>query len=109
MEKMGERIDKSVHICMLGKMWLPMCNAISDFNIVLDDIGEFTRDAIEDWLGTHAGDFSSITDFYAELEETRYGYDEETQEQITRTRTTSLDWEDEENAGLYDEIAFEQV
>jgi hypothetical protein len=31
----------------------------------LENIGEFTRENVEDWLGTHAGDFQSVRDFHA--------------------------------------------
>jgi len=31
----------------------------------LENIGEFTRENVDSWLSTHAGDFSSIKDFHA--------------------------------------------
>ena len=31
----------------------------------LECIGDFTRENVEQWLGTHAGDFQSILDFEA--------------------------------------------
>lgn len=32
-----------------------------------DDDGNVTRESVQGWLNTHAGDFSSITDFYANV------------------------------------------
>lgn len=33
-----------------------------------DDDGKITRESVERWLCTHAGDFQSITDFSASIE-----------------------------------------
>ncbi len=46
----------------------------------LENIGEETRENVEAWLSTHAGDFQSISDFHAVLGKTEIGWkDEETE------------------------------
>ena len=30
--------------------------------------GTITRESVEDWLGSHTGDFQNIMDFYADIE-----------------------------------------
>jgi hypothetical protein len=61
------------YVEVLGKLWMPMATAgtryeLSDYD--LENIGEFTRENVDDWLGTHAGDFSSVKDFAAVCGET---------------------------------------
>lgn len=55
------------YVHVIGQIWMPAITAaqhieLSDYD--LKNIGEFTRDAFEDWLGSHTGDFQSIKDFY---------------------------------------------
>jgi hypothetical protein len=53
---------------VVGKIWLPPVTAAMEYPLRkydLETIGEFTRENVERWLCTHAGDFSSIIDFYA--------------------------------------------
>ena len=62
------RRTRIAHVEVVGKIWMPMTTAayiydLSDYD--LENIGEFTRENVDDWLGTHAGDFSSIQDFHA--------------------------------------------
>jgi len=59
---------RAAYVEVVGKIWMPMTTAaykydLSDYD--LENIGEFTRENIDAWLGTHAGDFSSIADFHA--------------------------------------------
>lgn len=55
---------------VIGHIWQPgigVCAQairLSDYD--LGNIGEFTRENVEDWLGCHAGDFREITDFEAD-------------------------------------------
>ena len=54
---------------VVGHIWQPgvgpcaMEYTLSDYHV--RNIGEFTRENVEDWLTKNAGDFQSITDFYA--------------------------------------------
>lgn len=62
------RMRRWAHVDVVGKIWMPMTTAamryeLSDYD--LENIGEFTRENVEDWLGTHSGDFSSVADFSA--------------------------------------------
>lgn len=49
----------------------------------LENIGEFTRENVQDWLDKNAGDFSSVLDFRAEVGE------------------EVIDWANEENGVAY--------
>jgi hypothetical protein len=54
---------------VLGKIWMPP-TAVCGYEYPLrkydiDNIGEFTRENVEQWLAANAGDFSQIIDFYA--------------------------------------------
>lgn len=76
-------IRKSV-VHVLGYIWQPGCGPcglqmdlndyqigcmrVSEDGIVPVDVGPITRDSVQSWLDTHAGDFSSIIDFYANVE-----------------------------------------
>lgn len=66
------------YVTVLGKLWMPMCDAsmcirLSEYDIedirAEDDDGRITRDGIEQWLTSHSGDFSSVTDFCASIED----------------------------------------
>lgn len=57
---------------VIGLIWQPgltcaMNYTLSDYD--LENIGEFTRENIDRWLSTHAGDFSRIIGFQAECGE----------------------------------------
>ena len=55
-------------IDVVGTIWLPPVTASYRYTLSLYDlenIGEFTRENVEAWLATHAGDFQSVQDFYA--------------------------------------------
>ena len=63
-------------IRIIGRIWLPpvVCAqtlhpSSYDINNMRDDEGKITRDSVEQWLGTHAGDFQSIIDFSVSLDE----------------------------------------
>ncbi len=56
---------------VIGSIWEPgfTCCAYQ-YQLSTDDlgdIGEFTRDAFESWLDSHAGDFQSIADFCVQV------------------------------------------
>jgi len=61
-------LKRIAFIQILGKMWMPKSNAsqeraLSDYD--LENIGEFTRENVEQWLTSHSGDFSEVIDFTA--------------------------------------------
>ena len=56
------------YVIILGYIWMPrvICSLekkLSDYD--LDNIGEFTRENVEEWLTKNAGDFSEVIDFTA--------------------------------------------
>lgn len=55
-------------INVLGKIWLPPVEGAYTYDLSsydVENIGEFTRENIADWLSKNAGDFQQIIDFYA--------------------------------------------
>lgn len=59
---------RNAHVIIYGKLWMPMTNAslqnnLSDYD--LKNIGEFTRENVEQWLMSNSGDFSHVIDFTA--------------------------------------------
>lgn len=56
------------YVTILGRIWMPaiVCSQhldLSDYD--LRNIGEFTRENVEDWLSRNAGDFQEVIDFEA--------------------------------------------
>lgn len=83
-------------INVLGKIWMPNTKAAqyitlrqSDIDNMTDENGDITRESVELWLGSHAGDFSSIIDFHADIE--------------TNKGNTVIEWENEENEYEYND------
>lgn len=53
---------------VVGTIWMPAvtCGQRIDLSRYdMDNIGEPTRENVEQWLSTHTGDFQSIQDFHA--------------------------------------------
>ena len=53
---------------LVGKIWIPQvtcaqCVNLTDYDLA--NIGDFTRENVEQWLCTHSGDFQSVDDFRA--------------------------------------------
>lgn len=68
-------VRKSV-VDVVGRIWMPqiVCSlriVMSDYDLdnARDGDGRITRDSLEYWLCTHAGDFSQIIDFRASIED----------------------------------------
>lgn len=63
------RPTRVAYVEVLGKIWMPATTAAHTYELTdydLTNIGDtFTRENVEQWLATHAGDFQSITDFHA--------------------------------------------
>jgi hypothetical protein len=60
---------RRAYVQVIGYIWMPShveCSytfQLSDSD--LKNIGDFTRDNVEEWLSSHSGDFRSISDFCA--------------------------------------------
>ena len=68
-------VRKSV-IDVVGKIWMPAITASQrivlnahDLEHLRDDDGKITRESVERWFSTHPGDFQSIQDFSASIED----------------------------------------
>jgi hypothetical protein len=62
-----ERVRRA-YVDVVGPIWMPPIQAASTYKLSdydLENVGEFTRENIERWLCTHAGDFQHVTDFHA--------------------------------------------
>lgn len=86
-------IRKSL-IQVIGPIWQPAvigtyCYPLSSYDVenAKDSEGRLTRDSVKLWLGSHAGDFKSITDFHASLED--------------GNETVDIPWKDEESECAY--------
>ena len=83
------------YIIILGRLWMPQCMAsmykmLSAYyaeNIRAEGDGEITREAIEQWLAVNSGDFSSVVDFVASIED--------------GDETRDFEWTTEENEIAY--------
>lgn len=77
------------YVDVLGTIWWPVgSTAAMRYNVSAHDIenmrneddGLIERDDVEQWLGTHSGDFSSITDFAAYIDGQEYDWEHEDSE-----------------------------
>lgn len=84
---------------VVGRIWQPGCGLcaytypLSGYdveNIRAYGDGEITRDAVQRWLDTHAGDFSEIVDFRATIGDGDF----------------DCDFEDEDNEMAYNTAMF---
>lgn len=68
---------------VIGIIWMPAITCAQRINLdspQVSDIGEPTRENVEDWLRYHAVDFQSIEDFHAIVGETEIAWKEEESE-----------------------------
>lgn len=82
------------YIDVLGTLWMPHAEASMRIRVdsyarenMRDDDGHITRESVEDWLTSHAGDFSSVIDFTASIEDGE--------------ETIEIPWSSEENECRY--------
>lgn len=90
------------YVDILGKLWMPMCDAslhktlstydvdnIREYSRHLsgDPAGPITREGFEHWLMLNSGDFSSVIDFRASIED--------------GDATIDYDWANEDNEIRY--------
>lgn len=88
------------YVLILGKLWMPMATAtmridLRDYD--LENIGEFTRENVEQWLMTHSGDFSSVTDFYAVCGNVEIPWSSEENEMAYYDNDLELDFDEEDD------------
>lgn len=86
------------YVLILGKLWMPSVTAsmrtdLRDYD--LENIGEFTRENVEQWLMTHSGDFSSVTDFCAVCGNVEIPWSSEENEMIYLETISEPDFDDE--------------
>jgi hypothetical protein len=80
-------------IQVLGKIWWPygavcaMTYSPQPDDVRDPDTGEITRASVDDWLSRHAGDFSEILDFTADIAD--------------GDKDIVIPWADEENEMTY--------
>ena len=86
-------VRKSV-VWVLGDIWMPSVQAaqtyeLTDYDVrnARDDDGEITRDSVDRWLSMHSGDFASVTDFAASIED--------------GNATIEIQWQSEDNEMAY--------
>jgi hypothetical protein len=75
------------YVRVLGRIWLPPVIAAVEYPLTAhdlaqlrDDAGEITRDDLDCWVSTHAGDFQHVIDFSASIGDTEYPWAEEESE-----------------------------
>lgn len=77
---------------VLGRIWLPDCIGATEYPICvprdLEIIEHFTRENVERWLATRAGDFREVLDFYATV------------------GSKEIPWNSEENEHMYDHCMY---
>lgn len=84
-------------VWIVGRIWMPaiVCSQVltlSNYdveNIRAHGDGNITRDAVEQWLMSHSGDFQSVLDFAASIED--------------GGRTIDIDWATEDGETLYND------
>jgi hypothetical protein len=85
-------------VMVVGRIWEGMdaaavlLVAAADIPSVLGAGGDFSREAIEDWLEEHGSDFAEITDFCASAD--------------LGGRTVEIDWEDPDSEDFYAECMY---
>ena len=86
-------------IDVVGYIWQPNVGLCAtqirvDYQVtdLRDDDGKITRDSVQSWLDTHAGDFSEITDFQASIE--------------CDGETVEIDWRDEESGFTFNDAMY---
>lgn len=90
---------RTSQVQVIGPIWQPGFTAAQtitihgqDIDSVRDAHGDITRASVALWLDSHAGDFSSITDFSASIEDGE--------------NTVEIPWDDEESELVFNEATF---
>lgn len=84
---------------VIGSIWMPATTAamtytLSSYDVenARDEDGQITRESVQAWLDTHAGDFASVDDFWASIED--------------GDETIDLDWADEESEFIFNDCTY---
>jgi hypothetical protein len=92
-EVMKYTVSKSV-VQVLGRIWMPSIVAAMEYTLSPHHVetarsftGRITRESVQGWLDTHAGDFAEVLDFKASIE--------------VDGETVEIDWADEESEWAY--------
>jgi len=87
------------YVEVIGRIWMPNTTAAYkydlrdyDINNARDDKGKLTRESVEDWLCKNAGDFQSIEDFSASIEDGE--------------QTIDIPWRDEGSEVTYNDCMY---
>lgn len=87
------------YVQVVGRIWMPSTTAAMSYTLngydvenARDDEGQITRESVECWLGAHAGDFSSVDDFFASIEDGE--------------QTIEIPWSDEESELTYNDCVY---
>lgn len=63
-------------VSVVGRIWMPAATCAMDYTLSAHDVenmrgedGSITREDVADWISTHSGDFQSIADFSASIED----------------------------------------
>lgn len=78
-------------VLILGYIWMPNCMATMERTLStydIENIGEFTRENVEQWLACNAGDFQQVVDFYATVGD------------------KEIPWANEDNEMAYNDLTF---
>lgn len=71
------------YIQVIGNIWMPNTQAAYEYKLTdydIKNIGKLTRENIDLWLCTNAGDFQSIDDFSANIKDTEISWNAEESE-----------------------------
>ena len=67
---------KRSFVRIIGSLWMPAITAATQQRIDAYELenmrgedGAITRESVEHWVMTHSGDFSSVIDFHADIED----------------------------------------
>jgi len=93
-------VRKSI-VEVIGHIWQPGLGLCAyrydlrdpyDVDNARDDAGSMTRESVQHWLSLNAGDFQSIRDFHASIEDGQ--------------NTVEIPWDDEESELTYGDCMF---
>jgi hypothetical protein len=84
---------------VIGRIWMPSTIAAQAITLSLHDVenardslGRVTRESVQRWLDSHAGDFAEIADFEASIE---------VEDEWVEGGTVDIPWADEESEMIY--------
>jgi hypothetical protein len=95
-------IYRKSEIDVIGPIWMPADTAATTYNVsgydienMRDESGQITRESVALWLDSHAGDFQSVTDFHASLDDSDISVD--------------IPWEHEESEYTFNDLTYPEA